>query len=136
MAEVDEIAQGFVQFRFDSAGLEGPPALQAPLPIIGVPTEYPHRRIFSNLNIHTGGYIRNLAAVRVISICQGWFQKTNQRGSVCPQHISLPFMAMGMDSRRICCIHPCPQASAGSKVLLSSLLQVQPLCRVSLCCQS
>lgn len=63
------------------------------------------------LNIHIGDYIRNLAAVKVINICQGWFQKTNQRGSVCPQFIFLPFMAMGMGSRRACSIHPCPQTS-------------------------
>lgn len=45
MAKVDEIAQGFVQLRLDCAGLEDPPALQAPLPVIGFPTEYPHRRL-------------------------------------------------------------------------------------------
>lgn len=89
MAKVDEIARGFVLLRFDCAGLQSPAAPQAPVPVTGFPTEYPHR-IFRN-------HIRNLAAVKVMNICQEWFQKTNPRGSVCPQLIFLPLMAVGME---------------------------------------
>lgn len=45
MAKVDEFAQGFVQLRFGCAELEGPSALQTPVPVICFPTEYPHRRL-------------------------------------------------------------------------------------------
>lgn len=45
MAKVDEIAGSFVQLRFDCAGLEGPAAPRAPVPVVGFPTEYPPRRL-------------------------------------------------------------------------------------------
>lgn len=106
MAKVDEIAQGFVQLRFDRAELEGPSALQAPVPVICFPTEYPHR---------------NCAAVKVMSICQGGHsvsEDKSMRFSLPTAHL-LTLHGHGNGFREDL-LHPSlPTASAGSKVLLS-----------------